>query len=86
VALVCERTISTELPPLVGEVSANVLLIEGARDQLDGSLRPYSRLSRPKPLFFLQNSFSVVLTRLSGPVPDPLLLRKSGSAIKFGLD
>jgi hypothetical protein len=29
---------------------------------------------------FLSSSSSVVLTRLSGPVPDPLLLRKSGSA------
>jgi hypothetical protein len=43
------------------------------RGQHDGSLRPYSRLSRPEPLLFLPSSSSVVLTRLSGPVPDPLL-------------
>jgi hypothetical protein len=44
-------------------------------------LRPYSRLSRPESLLFLPSSSSVVLTRLSAPpVPDPLLLRKSGSA------
>jgi hypothetical protein len=50
------------------------------RDQRDGSLRPYSRISRPKLLLFLLSNSSVVLTRLSGPVPDPQLLRKSGSA------
>jgi hypothetical protein len=36
------------------------------RGQHDGSLRPYSRLSRPEPLLFLSSSASVVLTRLSG--------------------
>jgi hypothetical protein len=30
-----------------------------------------------RPLLFLPCSSSVVLTMLSGPVPDPLLLRKS---------
>jgi hypothetical protein len=30
--------------------------------------------------FFLLSSYSVVLTRLSGPRPDPLLLRKATSA------
>jgi hypothetical protein len=35
--------------------------------QRDGSLRPYSRVSRPEPLLFLPSSSSVVLTRLSGP-------------------
>jgi hypothetical protein len=42
--------------------------------QRDGTLRPYSRISIPKPLLFLPSSSSVVL------VPDALLLRKSGSA------
>jgi hypothetical protein len=37
------------------------------RVHLGGSLRPYSRLSRPEPLLFLRNCSSVVLTRLSGP-------------------
>jgi hypothetical protein len=50
------------------------------RGQRHESLRPYSRLSRPQPLLFLPGSSSVVLTRLSGPVPHSLLLRKSGSA------
>jgi hypothetical protein len=37
------------------------------RCQRDGSLRRYSRISRPKPLLFLPSSSSIVLTRLSGP-------------------
>jgi hypothetical protein len=37
------------------------------RGQLDGSLRPYLRLSRPDPLLFLSSSSSIVLTKLSGP-------------------
>jgi hypothetical protein len=35
------------------------------RGQHNGSLRPYSRLSRPEPLLFLPSSSSVVLTRQS---------------------
>jgi hypothetical protein len=50
VAWVRERTIPTERPPIVGEVSANSW-IEGAT-WCDGFLRSYSRLSRPEPLFF----------------------------------
>jgi hypothetical protein len=50
------------------------------RGQRDGSLEPYYRFSRPKPLLFLSGSASIVFTRLSEPVPDSLLLRKSGSA------
>jgi hypothetical protein len=36
------------------------------RGQRDGSLQPYSRLSRPEPLLFLSSSSSIVLTRQSG--------------------
>jgi hypothetical protein len=36
------------------------------RGQRDGSLRPYSRFSRPEQLLFLSSSSSVVFTRLSG--------------------
>jgi hypothetical protein len=43
-------------------------------------LRPYSRLSRSEPLLFLPSRFSVILTRLTDPVPDPILHRKSGRA------
>jgi hypothetical protein len=66
VAWVHERTIPTEQPPLVGEVSANFCRYRVARGQRGGSKRPYSRFSRPKPLLFLPSSSSVVLTRLSG--------------------
>jgi hypothetical protein len=53
---------------------------EVSRGQLDESLRPYSRISRPEPLLFIPSNSSTVLTRLSGPVPESLLFRKSGSA------
>jgi hypothetical protein len=43
VALVRERTITTELPPPVGEVSANFCGYRVLRGQHNGSLRPYSR-------------------------------------------
>jgi hypothetical protein len=42
-----ERTIPTERPPLVGEVIANFWGWKVPRGQRDGSLRPYSRFSRP---------------------------------------
>jgi hypothetical protein len=51
-----------------------------SRGQSDGSLRPHSRLSRPEPRLFLPSRSSIVLMRLSGPLPDPLFLRKSDSA------
>jgi sulfatase maturation enzyme AslB (radical SAM superfamily) len=41
------------------------------RGQRDGSVRPYSRLSRPEPLLFLPSSLSIVLTRLSEPRSRP---------------
>jgi hypothetical protein len=56
------------------------------RGQHDGSLRPYSRLSRPEPILFFRSSSSSVLTRLSGPLFRPLLLRKSDSAGNALLD
>jgi hypothetical protein len=64
VAWVRARTIPTERPPLVREVSANFWAMP--RGQWVGTLRPYSRRSRPEPLLFLPSSSSVVLTRLSG--------------------
>jgi hypothetical protein len=50
-----------------------------SRSQLDGSLRPYSRFSRPEPLLLIPNSSSIVITRLSGPRSGPLFFRMSGS-------
>jgi hypothetical protein len=69
VAWIRKRTIPTEWPPLLSEVSANFCGEKVPRGQCDGSLRPCSRLSRTKPLLFLPSSSSVVLTRLSGPRP-----------------
>jgi hypothetical protein len=66
VAWVRERTTPTERPPLVCEVNANFCGWRVPRGQRDGSLRPYSRLSRPEPLLLLPSSSSIVLTRLSG--------------------
>jgi hypothetical protein len=48
----------------------------GWRGQCDGSLRPYSRLSRPQPLHFLPSSSSIVLTRLSGSRFRPITSQK----------
>jgi hypothetical protein len=76
VSWVRERTISTERPPLVDEVSANFWGKKVPRGQRDGSLRPYSLLSRPEPLLFLSGSSSVVLTRLSGPRSKPNTYQK----------
>jgi hypothetical protein len=59
VVWVRERTIPTERPPLVGEVSANFCAWRVPRGQRDGSLRPYSHISRPEPLFCLPSSSSV---------------------------
>jgi hypothetical protein len=67
VTWVHERTIPTERPPLVGEVSANVWCWRVSGGQRDWSPLPYSRISRPDPLLFLSSSSSVVVTRLSGP-------------------
>jgi hypothetical protein len=79
-ALVRERTIPTEWPPLVGKVTANLWGQRAWRRQHNGSPWPYSWISRLELLLFLPSTSSIVLTRLSGPVLDPLLLRKSGSA------
>jgi hypothetical protein len=51
VALVRKRTILTERPPLVDEVSANFCRQRVPRGQRDRSLRLYSRISRPNLLY-----------------------------------
>jgi hypothetical protein len=66
VALVRDRSIATERPPLVGEGSANFWGWRVLRGKRNGSPWPYSRLSRPEPLLYLPSSSSIVLTRLSG--------------------
>jgi hypothetical protein len=63
-----ERTIPTSRPPLVGEVIANFLRIEGCHvvsvTDPYGSILGFLGRSR---YFFLSSTSSVVLTRLSGP-------------------
>jgi hypothetical protein len=44
------------------------------RGQRDGSLRPYSQVSRAEPLLFLPCSSSILLTMLMDRVPDPNIL------------
>jgi hypothetical protein len=61
-----DRRFSAKLMPTFSDRGCHVV-----RGQRDGSLRPYSRLSRPEPLLFLPSSSSVVLTRLSGPRSRP---------------
>jgi hypothetical protein len=82
VAIVCKRTILTKQPPLVGKVSANPLRVEGVAWSAQ-------RIPTAVNLRFLDRSryfFIQVAPQLSSwgwvePVPDPLLLRKSGRAM-----
>jgi hypothetical protein len=78
VALVRERTMPIEQPPLGDEFSANFCGKNVSRGHHDGSPRPYSLLSRPKPLLFLPSSSSIILTRLSGSRSRPTNSQKSG--------
>jgi hypothetical protein len=81
VAVVRKRTIPTERSPLVGEVSANFWGVEGAASSAQW-------IPTAVNLGFLDRSryiFIQVAPQLSSrgwvnPVPDPLLLRKSGRA------
>jgi hypothetical protein len=80
-ALVRKLTIQTGRPPLVGEVSANLLWVEGVvwSAQRIPTVLNLDFLD-PEPLLFHSSSSSVILTRRSGPLPDTLLIRKSGNA------
>jgi hypothetical protein len=71
-AWVRERTIPTELPPLVAEVSVNFCGKGVSRGQRDGSLGFLER----RRYFFLQVAPPVVLTRLSGPRSRPTTSQK----------
>jgi hypothetical protein len=68
-----ERTIPTERPPLVDEVTANVLRIEGATRSAWRIPRPYSRFSRQEPLLFYQIAPQLYSRGWMDPVPDRLL-------------
>jgi hypothetical protein len=80
VACVRERTIPTQRPPLVGEVSAKLLLIECC---VVSTMDPYGCildfLDRNRYYFF-QVAPQLYSRGRVDPVPDPLLLTKFGSA------
>jgi hypothetical protein len=73
VVCVLERTIPTERPPLVGEVFSNFCGKRVPRDQRDGSLLPYSRVSGQEPLRFYQVAPQLYSRGWVDPVTDPLL-------------
>jgi hypothetical protein len=81
VAVVRKRTIPTERPPLVGEVSANILLVEGVAwsAQRIPTAVDHGFLDRSR-YFFIQVAAQLTSRGWVDPVPDPLLLRKSGRA------
>ena len=77
VALVRERTIPTERPPPVGEVSANFLRIEGCH--VVSATDPHGRLISvfyTGAATFCSSSSSIDLTRLSGPRSRPTTTQK----------
>jgi hypothetical protein len=76
VALVRERTIQTERPPLVSKVSTNFADRGVSRGQRNGSPTAVISVSRPEPLQVLSGSSSVVLTRLSGLLSWPTASQK----------
>jgi hypothetical protein len=65
-----DRRVSAKLVPTFLDRGCHVVSV------MDGSLRPYSRLSRREPLLVLPSSPSVVLTRLSGPSSRPTTSQK----------
>jgi hypothetical protein len=65
-----ERTVPTEWPPLVGEVSVNLCGYRVLRSQHNGSLQPYSQLCRPEPLLFCQVAPQLYSRGWVNTVPD----------------
>ena len=76
VALVRERTIPTERPPPVGEVSANFLRIEGCHVVSATDPRPLISVFWTGAATFYSSSSSIDLTRLSGPRSRPTTTQK----------
>src|SRR5215510_13445563 len=77
VALVRERTIPTERPPPVGEVSPTFADRGVSRGQRNGSPRPLISFLDRSRYFFCSSSSSVDLTRLSGPRSRPTTTQKN---------
>jgi hypothetical protein len=79
-----ERTIPTERQPIAGEVIANFCGKRVPRGQRDGSLRPYSLISRQEPLLFYQVAPQLYSRGWVDPVPDPLLFFLVVPGIELG--
>jgi hypothetical protein len=79
VALVRNRIIPTERPPLVGEVSANFLRVEGVAWSVQRIPTAVNLgfIDRSR-YFFIQVAPQLFSRGWMDPVPDPLLLRKFG--------
>jgi hypothetical protein len=81
VALVCKRTILTERPPHVDEVSANFCGYSMSRGQRNGSPRLLICIFYTRSRYFsIQVAPQLSSRGWVDPVPDTLLLRKCGSA------
>jgi hypothetical protein len=78
-ASVCERTILTERPPLVDEVSATFVVESLAWLVQRVPMAVFCFPDRGR-YFFFQAVTQFYSRGLMDPVPDPLLLRKCGSA------
>jgi hypothetical protein len=72
-AWVRERTVPTERPPLVGEVIANFLRIEGSTWSAWRIPTAVLSISREEQLLFYQVSPQLYSRGCMDPVPDPLL-------------
>jgi hypothetical protein len=73
-----ERTVPTERPPLVGDVSANFCRYSVPRGQHDGSLRPYSLMYAAEICTFL-NTFVSLCSGVDGAIHCPFV--SSGSKL-----
>jgi hypothetical protein len=81
VVLVSKRTITTERLPLVGEVSDNFWGWRVSSGQRNGSPRPLISMFQTRSRYFsIQVNPQLSSRGWVDPVPDPLLLRKSGRA------
>jgi hypothetical protein len=77
VTLARKRTLPTERPPLVGEVSAKFLRIEVVAWSAQRILMAVNLgFLDPEPLLFRSSSSSVIVTSLSGPRSRPTTSQK----------
>jgi hypothetical protein len=75
-ALVRQRTVPTERPPLVGEVSGNFSWERVSRGQRNESPRPLISVFQTGAATFLSSNSSLILTSLSEPRSRPTSSQK----------